>query len=153
MIQLSELNKEKTYATKKKKKRKQEPKLERSPFNTPAHYLNYGRGAYIVLCYAGMRSRMKLQKKEWFTPADFVRFQEDRVNLKAASGFCARLASIGYLERRRIDRSNNHWDRTRGILRYEYHYTDLGDHALRQLARIHKRKIADQIAREKDDDL
>lgn len=139
MIPLSETLKKKEYK-RKKRKPKEKQKFERNPFSAPSQYLYYGRGAYVVLCYASMRSRMR--DREWFTANDYIKFQVDRFNMKQVSAMCARLNSCGYLIRRPIIVTKKLDSGWAGKM-YEYHITDLGLLALSRLAQIHKRKIAD----------
>jgi hypothetical protein len=140
MIPLSETLKKKEYKRKKRKSRAKNTPIERSPQNTPGHYLNYGKGAYVVLCYAFMRSRMV--DREWFTASEYIEFQERRFTIKIVSAMCARLNKCGYLTRRPIMRKPVSQKCPPGKT-FEYHITELGVLALNRLAQMHKRNLQD----------
>lgn len=140
MIPLSETLKKKEYKRRKRKSRAKKQPLERNPFNTPAQYLHYGRGAYVVLCYASMRSRM--EDREWFTANQYAKFQMDRFTVKQSSGMCARLNACGYLTRRPILVSKADGNNWAGKM-FEYRITELGVYALSRIAQMNKRNLAD----------
>ena len=142
MIPISETYRKKKIDNRKNRKRKSRQLTENAdPRTMPTRYLYYGKGAYVILCYASMRSRMKSQEKEWFTTQDYVEFQELRTTIKQCQQNFNSLAKFGYLTRRPMNRTHPQWGKGQGgPIRYEYRFTDLGQHALTYVAQAHRKR-------------
>lgn len=112
-----------------------------SPRTQPGKFI--GKNAYVLLCYASTRSRMR--GKDWFTTNDYCRFQNDRMNPKNMSQTAVTLAKNGYLEKRPIPVSELGLTHGGATHVYEFRITALGLHALMVLGKK-MREQANQLA-------
>jgi len=110
-----------------------------TPLTQPGKFI--GKNAYVVLCYASMRSRMR--GKEWFTSNDYCQFQNSRFPLKNVSQTATTLAKNGYLEKRPLPFGQRAFAQGGATLVYEFRITPLGLHAIVTLGKRERQQYVD----------
>lgn len=106
--------------------------MKNTPINNPGKYLNYGSGAYRILCYGRFR------RNKPFTSGDYRNFVLNRVSPKSLDANLHALVECGYLEKTRLE----NFIRTSesGLIKYVYQITLSGHHALMVLGERHRKK-------------
>ena len=107
-----------------------------TPHNTPEHFYNCKSNAYVILCYARMMSRWR--GREWFTNADYIEFQDNRIGSNTIRNITRRLYQNGLLQ---ADRTNPNATK--------YRITDAGLVAINRIERKHHIHRPDKDTKQK----